>query len=70
MEFLNGERERKIFVCNIRESIMHEYEVRVYTCNTAYEHEVHAFVMAIDGCLPVISKQEVDGNEKIYWKIW
>ena len=70
MEFLNGDLERKPFECEIRENIADGYEVRVLTGNSAYDHEVNALVMAIDGCQHVTAWQEVDENGKILWKIW
>lgn len=70
MEFLNDEQKNKPFKCEIRDNLAEGYEVRVHKGNTAYDHEVNALVMAIDGCLPVSAWQEVDENGKIYWKIW
>lgn len=70
MEFLNDGQKNKPFECKICENVVDGYEVRVYVGNTAYDHELNALVMAIDGCLPVSVWQKVDENGKFYWKIW
>lgn len=70
MEFLNGDHERKPFVYKIGVSLGNEYEVRIYIGNTAYMHEVLAFIAAIDGCLTMPAAQKIDGNGEIYWRLW
>ena len=70
MEFLNDGRERKPFECKIKESIISDYEVRVYLGNTAYKYEVSALIQAIEGCQRVSAWQNVDDNGEIYWRIW
>ena len=70
MEFLNNGRERKLFECKIKESILNDYEVRVYLGNSAYKYEVAALVQAIEGCLLVTAWQYVDDDGEIYWRLW